>query len=79
MAKCLGWRKSRAGSDSLENNFQSKRHWASAYGNLGSIARDQGDLTKAREIWTTARDLFAKIGSKHRVDEVQGWLDRLPD
>ena len=51
---------------------------ASQYGNLGIIAKDRGDIGRARELWTQARDLFAKIGMPHRVETVQGWLDGLP-
>ena len=51
---------------------------ANQYGNLGRIAKDRGDITQAQELWTQARDLFAKIGMPHQVETVQGWLDGLP-
>jgi hypothetical protein len=51
---------------------------ATDFGNLGKIAKDRGDNGRARELWTQARDLFAKIGIPHRLEVVQGWLDGLP-
>ena len=52
---------------------------ASKYGNLGLVFRTRGDLEEARKLWTKARDLYAKIGIPHMIEEVQGWLDELPD
>ncbi|MGH6887182.1 MAG: tetratricopeptide repeat protein, partial [Geminicoccales bacterium] len=51
---------------------------ANQYGNLGGIAKDRGDIGRARKLWTQARDLFAKIGMPHQVETAQGWLDELP-
>jgi tetratricopeptide (TPR) repeat protein len=51
---------------------------ANHYGNLGIIYRTRGALPGARELWTKSRDLFARIGMKHKVEQVQGWLDALP-
>lgn len=52
---------------------------ATAYANLGAIFKTRGDLDEARRLWIKARDLFTKIGMPHKVDEMQGWLDELPD
>jgi len=54
------------------------RGGAGADKHLGGIAKDRGDIARARELWTQARDLFGKIGMPHRVEMVQGWLDGLP-
>jgi len=51
---------------------------ARQYGKLGRIAKVRGDIGRARELWTQARDLFAKIGVPHQVETVKGWLDGLP-
>ena len=48
------------------------------YANLGLIAEDRGELDRARELWTKAGDLFAKIGMPQEVKQVQRWLDLLP-
>ena len=51
---------------------------ASTYSNLGSVAKDRGEMERARELWTKSRDLYAKIGMPQLVKQVQGWLDGLP-
>jgi hypothetical protein len=51
---------------------------ASDYGHLGTVYATRGDLGKARELWTTARDLFQRLGALHMVEKVQGWIDDLP-
>jgi hypothetical protein len=51
---------------------------AGEYGNLGAIHAQRGDLAGARELWTKARDLFARIGMPHWVTKVQGWIDMVP-
>jgi DNA replication protein DnaD len=43
------------------------------------VAKDRGDLEKARELWTTARELYAKIGMKPDTEELQAWLDELDE
>ena len=42
--------------------------------------RGPADLTprNARQHWTKARDLHAKIGMPHMVKPMQEWLDSLP-
>lgn len=37
-----------------------------------------GELERARELWTKARDLYARIGMPHRVEKCRDWLDGLP-
>ena len=49
------------------------------YGNLGVVLKTRGDLAGAREHWVKARDLIQQIGMPHMVEQVQGWLDELPD
>lgn len=48
-------------------------------GNLGGIRLQRGDLSQAREHWTRSRDLFAEIGIPQMVEQVQGWIDALPE
>ena len=52
---------------------------ATQYCTLGVIRQTRGDLDEARKLSTKARDLFAKTGMPHMVEEMQGWLDDLPD
>ena len=40
---------------------------AKGYGNLGLIYRARGELDQAQELWTKARDLYAKIGMPQMV------------
>jgi hypothetical protein len=51
---------------------------ANQLGYLGLIAEQRKDFAEARRLWTESRDLFAKVGMPHRVEQVQGWLDGLP-
>ncbi|MFN0141517.1 MAG: tetratricopeptide repeat protein [Pyrinomonadaceae bacterium] len=52
---------------------------ANQYANLGSVAEDRGDLDGARALLAKSRDLFSKVGMPHKVKELQGWLDELPE
>jgi hypothetical protein len=52
---------------------------ALVFGSLGIVAAQGGDIPGARELWTKSRDLYARIGAKHMVEKVQGWLDELPE
>ena len=52
---------------------------ANSFGNLGRICEDRGQVKEAWQLWTKARDIYAKIGMPHRVKEVQGWLDGLAE
>ncbi|TVQ53264.1 MAG: tetratricopeptide repeat protein [Phycisphaerales bacterium] len=52
---------------------------ATQYCNLGIVAKQRGDLAAVRQLWTKSRDLFAHIGAKPMVDQVQGFLDSLPE
>jgi len=47
------------------------------YGNLGAIYEEREDITKARQFWEKARDLFEKIGMPHNVKKVEGLLEGL--
>ncbi len=47
------------------------------YGNLGTLLEQRGHQEIAREHWIKARDLYERLGAKHRVEQVQGWLDGL--
>lgn len=49
------------------------------YCNLGVILKRCGELDEARKLWTKARDVLGKIGMPHELQEVQGWLDDVPD
>ncbi len=51
---------------------------ATQYANLGILHKEKGDLVNAREYWTMARDLFAKIGMQRELKQVQGCIDGLP-
>jgi hypothetical protein len=51
---------------------------ANGYANLGVVLATWDDLDGAREMWSKSRDLFAKLGAQHMVDQVQGWIDELP-
>ena len=51
---------------------------ANNYANLGSICcDDRGDVARAREYWTNARDLYREIGIDHMAKQMQDWLDGL--
>ncbi len=50
---------------------------ASDYGNLAIIAKLRGNTEDARVLAIKARDLLAKIGMLHKVERIQGWIDRL--
>jgi len=63
----------------IDENLGQQEDIASDCGNLGVIAGERGDFAGAREYWTRSRDLFARIGVRHRVEQVQGWLDALPE
>ena len=52
---------------------------AVAYDNLGAIQQERGNVSGARELWTRALELYRQIGMKHMVEQVQSWLDELPD
>jgi len=52
---------------------------AKQHGKLGCVSWKRGDYQDARQSWTRARDLFRRIGMPHMVEEMQGWLDELPD
>jgi tetratricopeptide (TPR) repeat protein len=62
----------------IEEQLDHPEGMASQYANLGSIAGLRGDPHQARELWSKARDLYAKIGMPHMVKRVQGWLDAMP-
>jgi hypothetical protein len=62
----------------IEEKLGRQAGMAAEYGYLGLVAAGRGDLDRARELWTKARDLYAKIGMPHEVERMQGWLDRLP-
>ena len=47
--------------------------------NLGLVLEIRGDLDGAREIWTKSRDLYARLGAQHMVDQLKGWIDSLPE
>ena len=47
---------------------------AIVYGHLGQLYKTRGDLDQAVTYWTKSRDLFAKIGMPHRVEQVQGLI-----
>ena len=49
------------------------------YGDLGNVMSTRGDLDGARELWTKSRDLFARLGAQHMVDQMQGLIDELPE
>ena len=81
--------KTRGGLDRAEEMYQKslainkkldrQKGMAIQYGNLGSLAQAGGDLPHARELWTKARELYAKIGMKPELEQVQGWLDELAE
>lgn len=52
---------------------------ANQYCNLELIDRTRGELERAAELWTKARDLFQVIGMRKEAQKIQGWLDDLPD
>jgi len=47
------------------------------YGNLGSVYVQRGDPAKARDHWTKARDLYARIGMSHMVKKVERLVAKL--
>jgi tetratricopeptide (TPR) repeat protein len=62
----------------IEEKLGRREGMASDYANLGTVYEQRGDLGAAREYGTRSRDLFARIGMPHMVEEVQSWLDGLP-
>jgi len=48
-----------------------KEGMANAYANLGIVSRKRGDLAEACRLWGLARDLFAEIGARPRVEQVE--------
>jgi hypothetical protein len=50
---------------------------ASQYGNLGIVFQARGDLDSAREKWSEARDLYDKLGARHKSAQMQNWIDGL--
>lgn len=55
-----------------------KAGMANSYASLGVIAGRRGDVVGARRLWTLARDLYAQMGTRPDVEQIQGWLDDLP-
>jgi hypothetical protein len=52
---------------------------ASELGNLGGIAEERGNIAEARQLWTEARDLFARVGMAPQVTLMEQWLAGLPE
>jgi tetratricopeptide (TPR) repeat protein len=50
---------------------------ANDYGNLGSVYAIRGDLKQARDFWTKSRNLFARVGKKRELAQIQSLLDGL--
>lgn len=51
-----------------------KEGMAVAYGNLGALAKQRGNIAQACAHWRTARELFRQIGAKPMVEQVEGWM-----
>ena len=47
--------------------------------NLGDVSNARGDLDGAREMWARSIELYAGLGAQHKVDEVRGRVDDLPE
>ncbi len=60
--------------ETLGNQDGIARH----YSNLGLIHEKRGNLKQARELWTKARKLYARVGVLHMMEELQDCLDGLP-
>ena len=52
---------------------------ANQYCNLGAIYERRGDNDKARRYWEKALGLYKKIGMPHKVEKVEGFLERNKD
>ena len=63
----------------IEKQLGRAEGMARGHANLGLIYESRGDADEARRLWTTARDIYAKIPMPHMVKKVQAWLDRLDD
>jgi tetratricopeptide (TPR) repeat protein len=63
----------------IDESLGRQEGMANQYANLGTIAEKRHALGQARELWTKASNLFAKVGVRHRVEEIQGWLNKLPN
>ena len=61
----------------IAENLGRQQDVASESGNLGSVAKQRGDLARARKLWTKARDPFAKVCMPPEVKQVQDLLDAL--
>ena len=44
--------------------------------NLGVLAKGQGELARARQLWEQALDIFESIEDPN-AEQVRGWLDEL--
>jgi len=65
---------------SLEIDVQlgNRKGIAIGYYNLGTIYNSRGEISKARDNWIRSRNMYHDIGMSHEVEDVQGWIDRLP-
>ncbi|OAB61292.1 hypothetical protein AY599_02025 [Leptolyngbya valderiana BDU 20041] len=62
----------------IDEELGRKEGMAYNYGNLGVIAVQRGDAAEARRLWMLARDLYVQMGARPDVEQIQGWLDGLP-
>ena len=62
------------GSGLKSRNFSNAiaMHLSLCYGNLGSIAIERGDKTKAYAYWAESKALYQAVGIPHMVEKIAG-------
>ena len=63
----------------LHKELGSQEGMAINYANLGLVYKTRGELDRAEEAWTTARDLYAEIGVPRMVEQMEARLAELRD
>ena len=61
----------------LHRKLDRPRGMATACANLGLLARQQGNVEKAREMWETARSLYLRAAEPLLAQRLEEWLARL--
>ena len=65
--------------------WRSRKNWETSWGaafsseHLARVAKELGELDKAREIGDKARDLFDKLSMRPDANRLKGFLDELDD
>lgn len=52
---------------------------AVAYGNLGCLREEQGEISEAKAYWEKSLQLFQEVGMRREIEQVQGLLNELEE